>query len=149
MVTESKDDLSLMRVDHVGSLIRPARLVEMFKRHGAGEASENELKQSQDEAIREVIADQEAHNLPVVNDGEFRRVSFQDSFGSSVNGFKAPKNTVALQLRRADLHSEDSGPRGAKTSIRTALAAPKSTVARVSLCAKRRSQARQSHSVES
>ena len=91
MVTESKDDLSLMRVDHVGSLIRPARLVEMFKRHAAGEASENELKQSQDEAIREVIADQEAHNLPVVNDGEFRRVSFQDSFGSSVNGFKAPE----------------------------------------------------------
>jgi 5-methyltetrahydropteroyltriglutamate--homocysteine methyltransferase len=77
MVTESKDDLSLMRVDHVGSLIRPARLVEMFKRHAAGEASENELKQFQDEAIREVIADQEAHNLPVVNDGEFRRVSFQ------------------------------------------------------------------------
>jgi methionine synthase II (cobalamin-independent) len=91
MVTESKDDLSLMRVDHVGSLIRPARLVEMFKRHGAGEASENELKQSQDEAIREVIADQEAHNLPVVNDGEFRRVSFQDSFGSSASGFRAPK----------------------------------------------------------
>ena len=74
----------------------------------AGEASENELKQFQDEAIREVIADQEAHNLPVVNDGEFRRVSFQDSFGSSVNGFKAPKNTVALQLRRADLHSEET-----------------------------------------
>ena len=108
MVTESKDDLSLMRVDHVGSLIRPARLVEMFKRHAAGEASENELKQSQDEAIREVIADQEAHNLPVVNDGEFRRVSFQDSFGSSVSGFRAPKNTVALQLRRADLHSEET-----------------------------------------
>ena len=36
MVTESKDDLSLMRVDHVGSLIRPARLVEMFKRHASG-----------------------------------------------------------------------------------------------------------------
>jgi cobalamin-independent methionine synthase catalytic subunit len=108
MVTESKDDLSLMRVDHVGSLIRPARLVEMFKRHAAGEASENELKQSQDEAIQEVIADQEAHDLPVVNDGEFRRVSFQDSFGSSVSGFKAPKNTVQLQQRRAELDSEET-----------------------------------------
>jgi methionine synthase II (cobalamin-independent) len=64
MVTESKDDLSLLRVDHVGSLIRFPRLVEVFSRHAAGEASENELSQSQDEAIREVIADQEAHNLP-------------------------------------------------------------------------------------
>jgi 5-methyltetrahydropteroyltriglutamate--homocysteine methyltransferase len=96
MATESKDYLRLMRVDHVGSLIRPTRLVEMFKRHAAGEANENELKQSQDDAIRQVIADQEAHNLPVVNDGEFRRVSFQDSFGSSVSGFNAPKNTVPL-----------------------------------------------------
>ena len=52
MVTESKDDLSLLRVDHVGSLIRPARLVEIFNRYAAGEASENELRRSQDEAIR-------------------------------------------------------------------------------------------------
>jgi 5-methyltetrahydropteroyltriglutamate--homocysteine methyltransferase len=108
MVTKSKDDLTLMRVDHVGSLIRPPRLVEVFSRHAAGEASENELSQSQDEAIREVIADQEAHNLPVVNDGEFRRVSFQDSFGSSVSGFRAPKNTVPLQRRRSELDSEET-----------------------------------------
>jgi methionine synthase II (cobalamin-independent) len=108
MATESKDYLRLMRVDHVGSLIRPTRLVEMFKRHAAGEASENELKQSQDDAIRQVIADQEAHNLPVVNDGEFRRVSFQDSFGSSVSGFNAPKNTVPLQLRRAQLDAKET-----------------------------------------
>ena len=108
MVTKSKDDLTLMRVDHVGSLIRPARLVEILKRHAAGEASENELRQSQDEAIREVIADQEAHSLPVVNDGEFRRVSFQDSFGSSISGFRAPKNTVLLQQRRSELDSEET-----------------------------------------
>jgi 5-methyltetrahydropteroyltriglutamate--homocysteine methyltransferase len=43
-----------------------------------------------------------------VNDGEFRRVSFQDSFGSSVSGFRAPKNTVLLQQRRSELDSEET-----------------------------------------
>src|SRR5262245_50058869 len=107
MATEAKESLSLMRVDHVGSLLRPAPLVEVFARHGQGQASDAELKQAQDEAIRGIIAAQEAHHLPIVNDGEFRRVSFQDSFGSSVSGFKAPRNTVQLQRRRSELSDAD------------------------------------------
>jgi 5-methyltetrahydropteroyltriglutamate--homocysteine methyltransferase len=117
MATEAKESLSLMRVDHVGSLLRPARLVEVFKLHGEGQASDEELKQAQDEAIREIIAVQEAHNLPVVNDGEFRRVSFQDSFGSSVSGFKAPRNTVRLQLRRSELDPEETPALAGRKSV--------------------------------
>jgi 5-methyltetrahydropteroyltriglutamate--homocysteine methyltransferase len=108
MAAESTQPLGLMRVDHVGSLLRPARLIDVFLRHGQGQASDEELRQAQDEAIRQVISAQEAHQLPIVNDGEFRRVSFQDSFGSSVRGFKAPKNTLELQRRRSELDSEDT-----------------------------------------
>lgn len=108
MVTETKDDLSLMRVDHVGSLLRPVRLVDVFLRHGRGEASDKELRQAEDEAIRQVISAQEAHHLPIVNDGEFRRLSFQDSFGSSVRGFRAPKGTLELHRRRSELDSEET-----------------------------------------
>ena len=35
----------------------------------------------QDRCIRDLIATQEAHQLPVLTDGEFRRLNFMDSFG--------------------------------------------------------------------
>ena len=80
-------DLSLTRVDQVGSLLRPDKLKEIFAKYGRGRASEGELRQAQDGSIREAIAKQEAHNLPVVTDGEFRRVNFMESF-SVVSGLE-------------------------------------------------------------
>src|SRR5438093_1623515 len=73
-------DLNSLRVDQIGSLLRPTKLKEIFAKYGRGEASDEELRRAQDEAIRDVVAKQEAHNLPVVTDGEFRRTSFMESF---------------------------------------------------------------------
>jgi methionine synthase II (cobalamin-independent) len=70
-------NLDRLRVDFTGSLLRPARLQEVAVRYGRGAASAEELRQVQDECIREVIAKQEAHGMPVVSDGEFRRANFQ------------------------------------------------------------------------
>jgi 5-methyltetrahydropteroyltriglutamate--homocysteine methyltransferase len=80
-----------IRVDHVGSLVCPAKLREVFARYDRGQATDEELLEAQDEAIREVIAKQEAHDLPVLTDGEFRRHNFQESFSASVEGFDVPK----------------------------------------------------------
>ena len=80
MVKESAFDLRAMRVDLVGSLLRPANLKECFVKYGEGHVSRDELRQLQDDSIREVIAKQEAHHLPIVVDGEFRRTSFMESF---------------------------------------------------------------------
>jgi len=80
MVSPASFNLKTMRVDQVGSLLRPQRLKEAFAQYGAGAIDEEGLRAAQDEAIREVIAKQEAHNLPVVVDGEFRRTSFMESF---------------------------------------------------------------------
>jgi methionine synthase II (cobalamin-independent) len=38
------------------------------------------LRQIQDESIRDVVAKQVAHDLPIIVDGEFRRTSFMESF---------------------------------------------------------------------
>ena len=78
-MTSSKS-LSSLRVDLVGSLLRPAKLKEAFAKLGSGEASEEELQGIQDGSIREVIAKQEAHHLPLVVDGGFRRTNFMESF---------------------------------------------------------------------
>ena len=68
--------LSTLRVDQVGSLLRPAKLKGVFARYLKGQAREDELRQTPDEAVREVIATQEAHGLPIITDGEFRRLDF-------------------------------------------------------------------------
>ena len=66
-------NLDSMRVDLVGSLLRPEKLKQAFADWGQGKASEADLKSAQDEAICQVVAKQVAHNLPIVVDGEFRR----------------------------------------------------------------------------
>ncbi len=99
--------------------MRPAKLREVFVRHDRGEATDEELRQAQDEAIRDVIAKQEAHNLPVLTDGEFRRHNFQESFSASVAGFAVPQNAYRYYdqqeinktpLERAEQDFNAAGP---------------------------------------
>ena len=75
-----------MRVDHVGSLLRPESLKQAFRDHALGALDAGALREAQDRAIREVVAKQEAIGLPVVTDGEFRRLNWQVSF-SEVAGW--------------------------------------------------------------
>ena len=75
-----------MRVDHVGSLLRPESLKRAFRDHALGKLDAGALRAAQDQAIREVVAKQEALGLPVVTDGEFRRLNWQVSF-SDVSGW--------------------------------------------------------------
>lgn len=58
-----------MRVDHIGSLLCPEGLKAAFLRFGEGRLSEEGLRKAQDDAIREVVAKQQAHGVPVVTDG--------------------------------------------------------------------------------
>lgn len=114
-----KGKLTPIRIDHIGSLVRPAKLKEVFARCDRRLAGPDELTQAQDEAIREVIQRQEAHGLPVVTDGEFRRHSFQESFSECVTGFDVPENVSLYYekrvlntnpLERAEQNFEEAGP---------------------------------------
>jgi len=53
-----------------------------------------EIVAAQDAAIREAVKQQESIGMPVVTDGEFRRQSFQDSFGE-VAGAEQLWNSIA------------------------------------------------------
>ncbi len=75
-----------LRVDHVGSLLRPQSLIDAFLGRGRGEIDGDALAAAQDAAIREVVARQETLGLPVVSDGEYRRLNWQVSF-SEVEGW--------------------------------------------------------------
>ena len=100
----SSNSLSSLRVDLVGSLLRPAQLKEAFAKLGSGEVSEEELQGIQDASIREVIAKQEAHQLPLVVDGEFRRTNFMESFSvvAGVEQWQTGVKTYHSMLARKD-----------------------------------------------
>jgi 5-methyltetrahydropteroyltriglutamate--homocysteine methyltransferase len=68
------------RADHVGSLLRPRKLRDAFRKHASGELDERALRDAQDEAIRDVVKLQEDCGLAVVTDGEFRRFSYWEKF---------------------------------------------------------------------
>ena len=74
------------RVDHVGSLLRPEPLKQAFRDVAVKRMSRQELTAHQDDAIRGVVRRQEALGLPVVTDGEYRRLNWQVSF-SDVEGW--------------------------------------------------------------
>jgi 5-methyltetrahydropteroyltriglutamate--homocysteine methyltransferase len=78
--------LQRLRVDHIGSLLRPKALIDAFLAHGRKAIDQETLDRAADEAIRKVVARQEAIGLPIVSDGEFRRLNWQVSF-SVVEGW--------------------------------------------------------------
>ncbi len=73
--------------DHVGSLLRPAKLIEARKAFAAGKLPLAELRPLEDSAIIEAIALQERVGLKSVTDGEMRRLTWRDGFFESVHGF--------------------------------------------------------------
>jgi len=81
------------RAEHVGSLLRPARLLDARTaaegdqyRNVDGPLRYAGLKEIEDEAIREAVALQERVGLQVVTDGEFRRRSWFQDFVLSLTG---------------------------------------------------------------
>jgi 5-methyltetrahydropteroyltriglutamate--homocysteine methyltransferase len=68
------------RADQVGSLMRPAALIEARDEFEAGKRSAEDLRRAEDDAVRAVVAKQEALGFQAVSDGEFRRTSWNRDF---------------------------------------------------------------------
>jgi 5-methyltetrahydropteroyltriglutamate--homocysteine methyltransferase len=75
------------RADHLGSLLRPARLRQAFKDHRCRKLDDDQFAGIEDDCIRQVVGMQEAIGLPVVTDGEFRRGSYWGRFVERTEGF--------------------------------------------------------------
>lgn len=74
------------RADHVGSLLRPQKLLDARDQFFAGEIPAEELRQVENEAIREVVRKQEDVGLQSITDGEFRRTYFHVDFLEKLQG---------------------------------------------------------------
>lgn len=79
---------SLCRADHIGSLLRPARLRAAYRELTAGSLDRAGFDAVLDDSIRAAIRMQEAAGLGVVTDGEFRRRSWFAGFVDAVDGLE-------------------------------------------------------------
>jgi 5-methyltetrahydropteroyltriglutamate--homocysteine methyltransferase len=95
-------DLRTIRTDVVGSLLRPAAVVDARKALDEGKLDAAGLRKAEDEAVRGAVALQESVGLDVISDGEMRRLNFQDSFGAAVEGFDAGPSTVHGYSKRVE-----------------------------------------------
>jgi 5-methyltetrahydropteroyltriglutamate--homocysteine methyltransferase len=74
------------RADHVGSLLRPPRLLQAREDLAQGRISADELRAVEDDAIREVVQMQADAGLQTATDGEFRRTSWHMDFIYQLGG---------------------------------------------------------------
>jgi 5-methyltetrahydropteroyltriglutamate--homocysteine methyltransferase len=89
------------RADHVGSLLRPQRLLQARDDHAAGRISAGELHAVEDEAIGDVVRTQEEAGLQSVTDGEFRRASWHMDFIYQIGGVSKAPGNMAVRFRNA------------------------------------------------
>jgi 5-methyltetrahydropteroyltriglutamate--homocysteine methyltransferase len=83
----SVSQAAIEHVDHVGSLVRPERLLRAMHAQEQAAGPLKDISRLQDECIRDVAALQERVGLRLITDGEFRRRSWQRGFMDAVGGF--------------------------------------------------------------
>ena len=90
------------RADHVGSLLRPPRLLEAREKFAAGDLPAGELRSIEDDAIRDVVAMQEEVGLQSATDGEFRRASWHMDFIYQLDGISKTEGDITVQFRNPE-----------------------------------------------
>ena len=74
---------SLIRADHVGSLLRPPELL----RARASHVSPSEIVSIEDRHVLQILERQKEIGLDIFTDGELRRTNFMSDFTDAVEGF--------------------------------------------------------------
>jgi 5-methyltetrahydropteroyltriglutamate--homocysteine methyltransferase len=90
------------RADHVGSFLRPKRLLEARAHHARGEIGAAALRAVEDATIREVVRRQEEVGLEGITDGEFRRTFFHVDFLEQLDGVEVGAGAFTATFRRDD-----------------------------------------------
>jgi 5-methyltetrahydropteroyltriglutamate--homocysteine methyltransferase len=96
------------RADQVGSLIRPAALIEARKAAEEGKLSAAELRRIQEAAIREVVRLQEDVGLKSITDGEYNRTWWQRDFLLKLANVTQAASKFAVRFHTADGVTERS-----------------------------------------
>ena len=89
------------RADHVGSLLRPRRLLQAREDFAAGRISAADLRSVEDQEIPGAIRMQEEVGLQSATDGEFRRASWHMDFIYALGGVSKAPGHLAVKFHNA------------------------------------------------
>ncbi len=90
------------RADHVGSLLRPPGLLRAREEFAAGRMSAQDLREAEDDAIRQIVKMQRDVGLQSATDGEFRRASWHMDFIYQLGGIEKVQGDINVKFRNAD-----------------------------------------------
>ena len=89
------------RADHVGSLLRPQRLLQAREDFAAGRIPAADLRAVEDQEIPAAVRMQEEAGLQSATDGEFRRASWHMDFIYALGGISKAPGNMAVKFRNA------------------------------------------------
>jgi 5-methyltetrahydropteroyltriglutamate--homocysteine methyltransferase len=87
------------RADHVGSLLRPKKLLEARDDFANGRITADELRAIEDDAIRDVVQMQKDVGLQSATDGEFRRASWHMDYIYEIGGINKVEGDIKVEFR--------------------------------------------------
>jgi 5-methyltetrahydropteroyltriglutamate--homocysteine methyltransferase len=90
------------RADHVGSLLRPPRLLQARAERAIGRLTAEGLAKIEDDSIRDAVRMQEATGLQSATDGEFRRAEWHTDFITRLGGIRSAKTATGVPVFGAD-----------------------------------------------
>jgi 5-methyltetrahydropteroyltriglutamate--homocysteine methyltransferase len=94
--------------EHVGSLLRPAYLLQAREAHEKGELSTEGLREAEDRAIAELIGIQQQAGLAVFTDGEARRESWRAGLMESLGGVEPASRALRWYRNGKELSREET-----------------------------------------
>ena len=89
------------RADNIGSLLRPAELLQARAAYREGKLERAQLRAIQDRSILKALDLQKAAGVEVFTDGEYRRDIFTADITQAVDGLVPGKTTVSFEWRGA------------------------------------------------
>lgn len=92
------------RADHVGSLLRPRRLLDAYRARRADEIDDEAFRRVQEQCIRDAVKMQEDVGLHGITDGEFRRTTYISHFVDAVDGLDFKPSSFRFYNAAGDAH---------------------------------------------
>lgn len=98
------------RADHVGSLLRPERLLAAREAYDQGKMPAEALRKIEDDCIEEAIRKQEEVGLQSITDGEFRRFMFHIDFLERIGGISQKPAPFKARFHGGESEHDDFTP---------------------------------------
>lgn len=112
-IVPTNQSLPPFRADHVGSLLRPEKLLKAKEAFRDGKVTKEQLQQEEEDAVRDVVRLQEDLGLKSITDGEFRRQLWHTDFLMQFSNVESGRTGMT-----AKFHTESGAIEREMTSFR-------------------------------